>query len=97
MIIMATASFSNSTLSISGAVTFESVTALERQIKKLIVNQESDIIVDLNEVEQSNSAALGLMLEIKRLLRGREVKFINLPIQLQSMVSVYGISSVLKA
>lgn len=89
---MATASFSNGTITISGAVTFESVAALEKQVKGLL---RSEVVeqVDMSAVRVSNISALALMLEIKKL--SPKVGFVGFSEQLQSMIRVYRVEGLL--
>jgi phospholipid transport system transporter-binding protein len=90
---------------ISGVVDFSTVPDLLRRASAFLVADNSSsgsrpsdrrhVIVDLSQVEESNSAALALILEIVKSARQKkiEVQFENLPQTILTIAKAYGLEN----
>ncbi len=84
---------------ISGIVNFSTVTALLRQSSVFFgaVNTSGNqqIIIDLAKIEECNSAALALMLELVKNAgqKNIQLKFENLPATALTIAKAYGVES----
>lgn len=82
-------------LVVQGAVTFETVAIIQKKITEFLHNNSlSTVQVDLKEVTQVNSAALGLLVELKKqaIAHKKAVHFLNPPERLLSLAQVCGVS-----
>jgi phospholipid transport system transporter-binding protein len=68
--------------------------ALERGLAALSTGQT---VFDLSALKSSDSSGVAVLLEMQRQARkaGREVSFINAPVSLRSLLSLYGVDSLL--
>jgi phospholipid transport system transporter-binding protein len=68
--------------------------ALERGLAALRAGQT---VFDLSSVQMSDSSGVAVLLEIQRQARkaGVTVSFINLPVSLQSLATLYGVDTLL--
>ena len=59
--------------------------------------QDAEVVVDLGNVEQCDSAGLAFLIEVKRIAQecGRIVKIINMPEETRALAEFYGISNLL--
>lgn len=80
-----------SRLSVSGAMTMESVNALLAEARSLFSG--STLEVDLSAVSEVDSAAVSLLFEWLRQARENQVslQFVNLPANLVSLATLYGV------
>lgn len=78
-------------LSVSGAMTVDSVKALLAASAPMIA--AGDLEVDLGRVDDVDSAALGLVFEWLRQAHARNASlvFVNLPANLASLATLYGV------
>ena len=55
------------------------------------------VVVDLEKVEQCDSAGLAFLIEAKRILatQGRKAKIINMPQETRALAGFYGVSALL--
>jgi len=83
-------------ISIQGAVTFETVAAIQKEITCLLHKNESlsESKIDLAEVSVVNSAALGLLVELKKkaVMKHKAITFLNAPERLLSLAQVCGVA-----
>ena len=86
----------NAQLIVSGVLDFETVPVLSRQSAKLFKDKNS-IIVNLEKVNNANSAGLALLVSWARLAKEQKIKisFINIPSQLRALIKVCRLESVL--
>ncbi len=82
----------NGTYCIRGELTFDTVTALLQQSKKLFTGQK-EITINLTQVTHSNSAGLALLLEwlSQNKNSGQQIKFIAIPEALASIANLYNV------
>jgi len=84
---------------LSGTVDFSTVPNLMRQASGIIAgvasSDKKSISIDLSQVDDCNSAALALMLEIVKSARQRKVElhFKNLPAALLTIAKAYGVEN----
>lgn len=85
---------SNGVLSVSGMLTFATVPDVFKQSAGWITKPNGPLTVDLNGVSRADSAGLALLVEWRRLARraGRELRFTDIPEQVQSLIHVSGLS-----
>lgn len=78
-------------LSVSGAMTVDSVKELLAESAPMIAT--GDLEVDLRRVDDVDSAALGLVFEWLRQAHARNASlvFVNLPANLASLATLYGV------
>ena len=83
-------------LSVSGALSFDSVTALWREGAALFEGR-GDVRVDLQAVSRSDSAGLALLVEWTREAerRGQSIAYLNMPSQMLAIARVSGLDDVL--
>jgi phospholipid transport system transporter-binding protein len=77
------------------SLTFQTArSALARGLAALRAGQT---VFDLNSVKLSDSSGVAVLLEMQRQARkaGVTVKFINLPVSLQSLATLYGVETLL--
>ncbi|MEE8388162.1 MAG: STAS domain-containing protein [Acidiferrobacterales bacterium] len=84
-------------LQVKGALTFATVPALAALIKIWAVSEEIPIVVDLSGVSHSDSAGLALLLQWVGDVRalGGELRFINIPVQVEDFIRVNGLAQLL--
>lgn len=84
-------------LAVSGALTFDTVPDVYPGSVEWIAQAGSAITVDLVEVQKADSAGLALLLEWLHRARaaGRELRFVNVPEQVRSLVQVSGLNRAL--
>ena len=82
---------------IKGATTFETVAAIQKKIVFLIQKNSSLSFyqIDLTDVKEVNSAALGLLVELKKVTIAykKTIVFLNAPERLLSLAQVCGVAS----
>jgi phospholipid transport system transporter-binding protein len=81
------------TVEISGRMTFETVPDFLRQTSDWLNVGSGALIIDLNRVSKTDSAGLALMVEWQGLARerGRALKYVNIPEQVQRIIHVSGL------
>ena len=79
-----------------GELSFAAVPALVTQSRVWLATGEDSITINMATVGRADSAGLALMLEWVKLARqsGKQIKFINIPDQLNSLIRVSGLSDV---
>lgn len=86
----------NEMIMVSGIVTFETVAAIQKNMINLLQKNPavSQFQVDLATATQVNSAALGLLVELKKvtIAQKKEIVFLNLPQRLISLAQVCGVA-----
>lgn len=82
---------------LEGSVTMGSARALLAEGAKLF--NSSPVTLDLSGVEAVDSSAVSLLLEWLREARrqGREIRFLNPPENLKSLISLYGVGALIPA
>jgi len=80
---------------VTGVITIANVAALVNEAGGLL--SADDITVDLSGVTEVDSAAVSLLLEWRRqaLRAKRTIRFTNIPANLKSLATVYGVSELL--
>lgn len=84
-------------ISISGAVTFETVTALLADLLPKVAKSKSAVTVDLSQVDSVNSAALSLVAALTRhaAQQNKELSLKNVPPRLVALSKVCGVEDIL--
>ncbi len=87
----------NEVIMIDGAVTFETVAAIQKSIEHLLQCDQfagSRYQINLESVTLVNSAALGLLVELKKatIAHKKMIVFLNAPRRLLSLAQVCGVS-----
>lgn len=84
-------------LAVRGVLSFDTVPDVYAQSAAWVRKSEGTVTVDLKDVERADSAGLGLLVEWLHLARskGRELKFVNVPEQVRSMIRVNGLNRAL--
>lgn len=82
---------------VSGMLTFDTVPDVFDQSLAWLQKANGSLTVDLKEVERADSAGLALLVEWLRRARARgaDVKFANVPEQMQSLARVNGLNQAL--
>lgn len=96
---MANITVSNSSQShINGELTFYTATKLCQQVTKLY-KAESDMTIDLAQVEKCDSASLVLLLKIIENYdnSGYKVVFTNIPESISTLIRLYNLQEIIKA
>lgn len=77
---------------LSGNLNYETVPLLWKTSQELFASKNS-LSIDLTGVQQSNSAALALLLEWMKLIdsNGNSIEFLNLPEQLREIAQLCGL------
>jgi phospholipid transport system transporter-binding protein len=80
---------------VQGAVTLDNVVTITQQGMTLL--DERHNIVDLTEVIEVDSTTISMLLEWLRIARqkGYQLRFINLPGNLESLIQLYGIAELI--
>lgn len=88
---------SNGCLTISGELTFATVTALLEQSRALFSQADEAVEVDLGAVQRVDSAGLALLIEWLRLARekGLTIRFSHLPQQMKAIAAASDLDSIL--
>ena len=83
-------------LRVRGALNIANVAALAEAGKQQL-GDGGELVVDLGEVTEVDSAALSLVFEWQREARRRKIKisFRNLPASLKSLAALYGVSELI--
>lgn len=83
--------------SISGAVTFETVTALLNELMPKVAKAPSVMTIDMSQVDLVNSAALSLIASLTRYAKqqGKQLSFKNVPSRLTALSQVCGVDGIL--
>jgi phospholipid transport system transporter-binding protein len=81
---------------VRGPLTIATAAALVEEGRRLFVGE--NLIVDLSGVTEVDSAAVSLLLEWGRVARGgnRRIAFANIPANLKSLASLYGVLELLE-
>lgn len=84
---------------VEGPLTLETVTSVLRQSSSIFPRDGSAVTLDLGGVEESDSAALALLLEWLRRGRreDRDVRFRNLPQRLLQLARISDLETIIKA
>ena len=93
---IATVTIDKNICSISGALTYQTVTRVLAKLQNADVG-ESNLILDLEEITHCDSAALALLLEL-RIQSGKrhcELNIHNAPAQLQALAAAHELSTLL--
>jgi len=89
-------SMSPATQTIRGALTFETVPDLYRQSSSWF-DGTGDLVIDLAQVERTDSAGLALLIEWLRRARvaNQALRFANIPTQVQTLIRINGLQDAL--
>ncbi|HEY0634256.1 MAG TPA: STAS domain-containing protein [Gammaproteobacteria bacterium] len=90
-------SSSDSTLRVSGELTFATVTALNREAAPLLGHASGTLVIDLGGVTRADSAGLALLIEwLRRVHRqGATLRFSHMPAQMHSIATVSDLEPIL--
>lgn len=85
-------------LAVQGVLNFETVPVVLAQSAAWMQKVQDTVTIDLKGVERADSAGLALLVEWLHTARskGRELKFVNVPEQVRSLIRVNGLSRALK-
>lgn len=85
------------TLIVSGVLTFATVPGVLASSVDWIAKLNGTASVDLGGVQKADSAGLALLVEWLQRARdaGRELRFVNVPEQVKSLIGVSGLSGVI--
>ena len=85
------------TFAIDGVLTFDTVPELFDRADEWFRNGARSLTIDLKAVHRADSAGLALLVEWLRLAqsKGTELKLINVPEQMRSLIRVSGLSEAL--
>ena len=90
----------NHQICIQGSVTFDTVAVVQKNVMTLLRNNSSltDFQLNLKDVSVVNSAALGLLVELKKwvVAQHKTIRFLNLPDRLLSLAQVCGVATLLE-
>jgi phospholipid transport system transporter-binding protein len=91
-------SLDNGKYSVSGELSFATVTGLLAQSRSLFAG-DSSVELDLSGVTHADSAGLSLLIEWLRQarLQGRQLRYVALPAQLQALASISDVDGLLAA
>lgn len=84
-------------LRVEGALTFATVPALAALVRTWAASDEDPIVVDLSGVSHSDSAGLALLLQWAGELHGagKEIKYTNIPDQVEDFIRINGLAELL--
>jgi len=87
---------STSTQTVAGALTFETVPDLYRSSASWFEGR-GELILDLAQVERTDSAGLALLIEWLRRAQAanRTLRFANIPAQVQTLIRINGLQDAL--
>lgn len=83
---------------VSGELNFANIPELWQNSCRMLLNTSSSIItVDLSKIAQSDSSGVALLISWVRMVRKqkKEIRFINLPKQICSIIEVSGLQKIL--
>jgi phospholipid transport system transporter-binding protein len=82
-------------LSVEGSITIENVVSVVASGVALFDGE--DVTIDLGRVTEADSAAVSLLLEWRREAARRrlQIRFLNMPQNLQSLMQLYGVSELM--
>ncbi|WP_025041856.1 STAS domain-containing protein [Nitrosospira briensis] len=82
-------------LSVEGSITINNVVAMVAQ--GIALFDRDDMVIDLARVTEVDSSAVSMLLEWQREAgrRNRPVRFANIPLNLRSLVQLYGLSELM--
>jgi phospholipid transport system transporter-binding protein len=85
------------TLTVRGVLNFDTVPDVYTRSLAWVQKSQGAITVDLKNVQRADSAGLALLVEWLHLARrqSRELKFVNVPEQVRSLIRVNGLSNAL--
>lgn len=86
----------NGALKVTGALTMDNIGAALAASQQLF-DQQQTVVIDLAQVAEVDSAALGVMFEWLRQAKRHkvELKFANLSDNLQSLAKLYGVTELI--
>lgn len=84
-------------LQVQGALTFATVPALATAARRWVESGKDTIIIDLAGVSHSDSAGLALLLQWVGDVQaaGSELKFVNIPSQVEDFIRINGLAQLL--
>ena len=84
-------------LTVRGVLSFDTVPDVYAQSAAWVQKSQGAITIDLKGVDRADSAGLALLVEWLHLARdkSRELKFLNVPEQVRSLIRVNGLSQAL--
>lgn len=85
-----------STYAIHGELTFETIASAQKQVTRFLAQSLArENFVDLAAVTAVNSAALALLIELKKVarLQNQTLRFLNLPPHLLVLAQLYGVAA----
>jgi phospholipid transport system transporter-binding protein len=82
-------------LSVEGSITIDNVVSVAARGAALL--DRDSLVIDLTRVTEVDSSAVSLLLEWRRAAAryNRQLRFANLPQNLQSLVRLYGVSELM--
>jgi phospholipid transport system transporter-binding protein len=82
-------------LSVEGSITIDNVVSVVASGVALFDGE--DVTIDLGQVTEADSAAVSLLLEWRREAARRrlQIRFLNMPQNLQSLMQLYGVSELM--
>lgn len=82
-------------LSVEGSITIDNVVSVVASGVALF--DREDVTIDLGRVTEADSAAVSLLLEWRREAARRrlQIRFLNMPQNLQSLMQLYGVSELM--
>jgi phospholipid transport system transporter-binding protein len=82
-------------LSVEGSITIDNVVSVVASGVALFDGE--DVTIDLGRVTEADSAAVSLLLEWRREAARRrlQIRFLNMPQNLQSLMQLYGVSELM--
>jgi phospholipid transport system transporter-binding protein len=85
------------TLAVRGVLNFDTVPDVYTRSLAWVQKSQGAIAVDLKDVQRADSAGLALLVEWLHLARrrNRELKFVNVPEQMRSLIRVNGLGRAL--
>ncbi|MBE9516327.1 MAG: STAS domain-containing protein [Proteobacteria bacterium] len=81
---------------LQGELDFAAVPALVSQSEVWLASGEDSVSIDMAAVGRADSAGLALMLEWMKQAKqsGQQIRFINIPDQLNSLIRISGLSNI---
>lgn len=85
-------------LAVQGVLNFDTVPAVLAQSAAWMQQAHNTVTIDLKGVERADSAGLALLVEWLHLAhnKGQELKFVNVPEQVRSLIRVNGLGRALR-
>jgi len=80
-----------------GELSFTNVDTLSEEIGQVVLQAETDYIINLQQVSRVDSAGLALLIHLLRLAKqqGKSIQFLNAPKQLLALAKFNGIDTLL--